>query len=482
MQDSDASGTGGDFTVGNVNWSPVVAVFIPGVPYTASVVLTAAENTVFSQTFTATINGQTAVLSDRSPDDRTITVSFEFPPAPVNWPSLTSVTASIPVASEQLVNFPLAARGWWGTQVSGTWGYGQMQISEYNDPIPVNLGGITGVSPTSIPIPTDVTRAIGGLGSFRAERFGVNNPTTMRFTLTLYGDFDTARLQIFRISGAARTYIDATILPGQGYIRSMVPDQGGLTTDVHNQIILNYQSTPGNAEDIAIIIQVVSDDGWQHIEQGDVGFITGAPSYPVFISPFDGGYTYYWIDEVNQGRWSYGYTSFVTQGLTGNRISDNAVITSSGFNPPNLPQEGMGSSGTITVRTTFQDPYRIWFPDSSGLDFRGDGVGIWDTYDLHPITLPIHVHVAGTPIHVGNVTVNLLPGSITVNPAIGQITQADAHLDFDLFLQDFEGAVTIYTVTVTGQAPVPVVNDSAIVTLTHPPVTRNLQIEFHFVD
>ena len=69
----------GNFTPGEVSWSPSHSPFQGGVAYTASVTLTVHQDYTFESTLTAaTINGQTATLSNNT--GATVTLSYEFAP------------------------------------------------------------------------------------------------------------------------------------------------------------------------------------------------------------------------------------------------------------------------------------------------------------------------------------------------------------------------------------------------------------------
>jgi uncharacterized repeat protein (TIGR02543 family) len=70
------SGTG-NFTVGTVSWSPSVTTFTTGQPYTVNITLTANANYTFTGGLTtATINGETATISNNT--GASVTLSWQF--------------------------------------------------------------------------------------------------------------------------------------------------------------------------------------------------------------------------------------------------------------------------------------------------------------------------------------------------------------------------------------------------------------------
>ena len=76
-----ASGAG-NFTISAITWTPAAAAFIGGTEYTASVTLTAKTYYSFAEDsgFTATVNGNDAVVTNNTGD--TVTISYQFGPAP----------------------------------------------------------------------------------------------------------------------------------------------------------------------------------------------------------------------------------------------------------------------------------------------------------------------------------------------------------------------------------------------------------------
>jgi len=76
VPDTTAGGTG-NFTVGAVSWDPDDNPFKGETVYTASVTLTAHQGYTFAENFTATINGHTAVISDKTGTTATLSLTFD---------------------------------------------------------------------------------------------------------------------------------------------------------------------------------------------------------------------------------------------------------------------------------------------------------------------------------------------------------------------------------------------------------------------
>jgi len=71
-----ATGTG-NFTIGTVSWSPENNPFLGNTLYTATVTLTANSRCTFKELNTATVNGQTAEVSNNT--GKAVTLSYRFP-------------------------------------------------------------------------------------------------------------------------------------------------------------------------------------------------------------------------------------------------------------------------------------------------------------------------------------------------------------------------------------------------------------------
>jgi hypothetical protein len=84
---STASGTG-NFTIGVVSWSPNDNPFLGGKVYTATVTLTANSNCTFSGLTSATVNGQSAAVSNNT--GTTVKLSYTFPAT--NTKTVTNIT------------------------------------------------------------------------------------------------------------------------------------------------------------------------------------------------------------------------------------------------------------------------------------------------------------------------------------------------------------------------------------------------------
>ena len=65
------------FTAGTVTWSPTDNPFKPGTEYTATITLTAKSDYTFTASTTATVNGQTATISNNT--GTTVTLTYKFP-------------------------------------------------------------------------------------------------------------------------------------------------------------------------------------------------------------------------------------------------------------------------------------------------------------------------------------------------------------------------------------------------------------------
>jgi len=74
---NNASGSG-NFTIGDVLWSPNDNPFLEGVEYTATVTLTANQDYAFALELTATINGNDAAIESNTASE--LTLSYTFPP------------------------------------------------------------------------------------------------------------------------------------------------------------------------------------------------------------------------------------------------------------------------------------------------------------------------------------------------------------------------------------------------------------------
>jgi len=87
---STASASTGNFTRGNVTWSPTHSSFQGGQVYTVSITLTANSGYTFTGLTTANINGSTAVISNNTGE--AVTLSHTFP---VTATSITSVSITV---------------------------------------------------------------------------------------------------------------------------------------------------------------------------------------------------------------------------------------------------------------------------------------------------------------------------------------------------------------------------------------------------
>jgi len=77
MPTATASGSGGNFTIGSVSWSPAHNPFLGGTVYTASVTLTANSGFTFTGLSSATVNGQNATVSNNT--GSAVKLSHTFP-------------------------------------------------------------------------------------------------------------------------------------------------------------------------------------------------------------------------------------------------------------------------------------------------------------------------------------------------------------------------------------------------------------------
>jgi len=89
-----ASGTG-NFTVGTVTWSPNPSKFLGSTVYTATVTLTASTGYTFTGLATATINGQTATVTNNT--GNTVTLSYTFPATDPEGITAAAITLTAPV-------------------------------------------------------------------------------------------------------------------------------------------------------------------------------------------------------------------------------------------------------------------------------------------------------------------------------------------------------------------------------------------------
>ncbi|MCL2793310.1 MAG: hypothetical protein FWD87_09485 [Spirochaetaceae bacterium] len=92
---STASAGTGNFSRGNVTWSPVHNPFQGGTEYTASIILTANTGHTFTGLANATINGQQATVSNNTGSTVTLSRTFPATPTPITSVAITGVVAPV---------------------------------------------------------------------------------------------------------------------------------------------------------------------------------------------------------------------------------------------------------------------------------------------------------------------------------------------------------------------------------------------------